>query len=177
MESINTILADELEQLRQRIVANMERVGAVASGRTRDSMHVEVVADTQGILYGGLPDGAPFGTLETGSAPHGHARYSYPKQPLPRSFAAIIYDWMVAKGITAQPTGSQTQEQANRSLSYAIAITIARSGTKLFRNGGRTDIYSNEIPQTIANVNARVIKELQLQVEDINQNLAEHLIT
>ena len=159
LEGIQTILKDELEQLRQRIIANMERVGAVASGRTRDSMHVETSNDG-GILYGGLPDGAPFGTLETGRR----------AGKTPYNFASIILQWMSDKGISATPKGRQTQEAADKSLSWAIATSIGRKGTRLFQSGGRTDVYSNEIPRTIENVQSRVIDQLSLIVESININ-------
>lgn len=159
IEGAETILRDELEQLRLRIIANMERVGAIASGRTRDSMHVEASAEG-GILYGGLPQGAPFGTLETGR--RGGA--------VPYGFAAIILKWMEAKGIKATPIGKQTQQSADKSLAWAISRRIAKSGTSLFRRGGRADVYSNEIPTTIDNISRRMLDVLRLQVESIKIN-------
>ena len=159
IEGIESILRDELEQLRQRIIANMERVGAIASGRTRDSMRVEVSEDG-GILYGGRPYGAPFGTLETGRK----------AGKTPYNFAAIIRQWMDDKGIAATPKGSQSQEAANKSLAWAIAISIGKRGTLLHRNGGRNDVYSNEIPTTIANIQSRALDVLKLEIQSIRLN-------
>lgn len=172
IEGFDKVLREELEALRQRIIANMERDGAVASGRTRNSLRVEV-DEGGGILYGGLPTGAPFGTLETGSAPFGHARFGYPSIPLKRSFASIIYDWMQDKGIRAQPIGRQSQEAADRSLSWAIATTIRKHGTQLYRKGGRSDIYSNEIPATVDNIGRRLLDVLTIQVQSINLNIQD----
>lgn len=41
-------------------------------------------------------------------------------------------------------------------MARAIAHTIQTSGTKLFREGGRTDIYSNAIPQAMERISKRL---------------------
>lgn len=67
--------------------------------------------------------------LETG---HGPARVPY-------NFALIIKNWAIAKGITFA-----TVADLNR-FAYFTAEKIQREGTALYRNGGRTDIFTEEI--------------------------------
>ena len=48
------------------------------------------------------------------------------------------------------------QERADRSMAAAIAHTIAKSGSSLYRKGGRDTIYSQEIPKTIERIEAKL---------------------
>lgn len=166
------ILNEELEALKQTIIANMEAAGQVASHRTIDSMHV-VVEGNVGTLYGGLPDGAPIGTFETGRK--GGA--------VPAGFPHIIRQWMEDKGIHAdpipyvrQPSDKWSpkytpQERGDMQMAGAIAHTIEKSGTKLYREGGRTDIYTPAIEATVNNVSRRIMDGLIMEVESINNRL------
>jgi hypothetical protein len=69
-----------------------------------------------------------FAVVETGRKPT-------PSYKPSKAFVASIKEWMDAKG----KTGS----------AYAIAQSIHKKGTKLFREGGRSDIYSNVINQNL----------------------------
>lgn len=176
------IVAEELDELRKRIIANMQREGAVATGNTIRSLRVEQR------LFGAALISAqrmPFGVLETGRKP-GNV-----PQPIihgvPVGFAAIIYRWMQAKGIHATDVkkpknpwivATRTdQEKADRSLSFAIATSIMKRGTKLFREGGRDTIYSQEIPKTIDRVrerlsrliSAEVMEQIKLNTQQLNK--------
>lgn len=147
----HTIIAEELERLRQRIIANMRAQGAVASGRTIRSMRV-VMTPEGGALVS--EQQMPFGTLETGR--RGGAT--------PYGFSAIIYQWMQDKGIHGTPMPYKTnrphkytpQERGDRSMAAAIAHTIRTSGSRLYRVGGRDTIYSNEIPDTVERIESKV---------------------
>lgn len=163
------IVADELRKLRERIAANMYAEGAVASGKTIRSMKV-VTED-----YGAKLISAqrmPFGVLETGRK--GGA--------IPMSFQSIIYDWMQAKGIHGNPIPYKTnrphryseQERADRSMAAAIAKTIQRSGTRLYRNGGRDTIYSNTIPEAVREIKEKLRPFVAMSVmESIKLNIRE----
>ena len=59
------------------------------------------------------------------------------------------------------------------SLSYFIARKIKRDGTKLFRVGGRADIYSNEVPQAIERIKIRITGALKVEAENIKINNIE----
>lgn len=161
--SVKSILQEELQSLAERIAANMRAAGEVASGNTIRSMHVETT-EQQGTLFGR----AFFGTLETGRN----------AGRVPRNFSSIIYQWMQDKNVHAAPMPYKRdgdhkyspQERGDRSMAAAIAYTIKKKGTKLFRSGGRSDIYSNEIPKTISAISERIGKMLIKEVQSIKLN-------
>lgn len=161
--AVSVVLAEELEALKKKIIAQHLGAGQKASGRTAASLRVEATEE-EGTLYGR----SPFGTLETGRKPG----------KVPQGFQAIIRKWMSDKGIEAAPIPYKTdrphkytpQERGNQSLSYLIARKIKREGTSLFRKGGRADIYSNVIPATTERIKSRVVALLQLDIEHIKLN-------
>lgn len=140
------VISEELESLRQRIIDNHIKAGQKASGKTIASLRVEV-DDDGGTLFGRKA----FGTLETGRRGGG----------VPKGFYQIIYQWMQDKGIRVEKP---------KSFAYLVARKIAREGTKLYRQGGRDDIYSNEIPKTIESIGNKVRGLLSTEVEHINLN-------
>ena len=148
------IIRSELEWLRERIASNIIMQGENASGKTIASMKVTTTPDG-----GQLTGRSYFGTLETGRR----------GGRIPRNFADIIYQWMQAKGVHAIEGG----ERADRSLSWAIAKTIQKKGTLLYREGGRDTIYSKEIIKTIANINSRLGGLIAKQVQTIHLNLKD----
>lgn len=137
------LASDELKRLKQRIIANMLSAGAVASGRTIRSLQVVSDGDSAALIS---TQSMPFGVLETGRRPG----------RVPYRFSSIIYQWMQDKGIHGTIRGNATQEIADRSMAYAISRSISQRGSRLFRNGGRSDIYTNEIPSTVAKITARI---------------------
>ena len=145
-EDARKVVSEELESLRQRIIENHLRAGQKASGRTIASLHVETDNDG-GILFGRKA----FGTLETGRR----------GGKVPKGFYHIIYQWMQDKGI---------QVEKPKSFAYLVARKIAREGTKLYRQGGRDDIYSSEIPKTEESILSRITGLLSAEVESININ-------
>lgn len=126
------LVSSELEALKQKVIENQKNSGQVASGRTIASMKVEVTEDG-GVLWGR----SPFGTLETGRKPG----------KVPAGFWRIIRQWMDDKGI---------QVQKPDSFAFLVARKIANEGTQLFRNGGRDDIYSPEVKDTVERVSQGV---------------------
>lgn len=165
-ETPSVILADELEQLRVKIIQRHIAAGQKASGRTAKSLHVEVKTG-EGILWGK----SPFGVLETGRK----------AGKVPSNFTGIIKQWLKDKGIQATPIPYKTdrphkytpQERGQNTLTYFIARKIAKSGTKLFRDGGRSDIYSNVIPITTKKIGERITKLLNLTMQSIKLNGTE----
>jgi len=120
-QEIRDIIREELEALRVRIIENMSAAGQHATGKTRDTMVVET-----GELSGVLRGRRAFGTLELGSRP-----WSRPPKRVPRYFADLIGEWIEAKGLDLNK--------------WAVAHTLIHEGSKLYRTGGRDDIYSPEI--------------------------------
>lgn len=149
-EEFLLIVKNELEELKQRIIANHERAGQVASGRTRASLRVEMSKDG-GVLWGRKP----FGTLETGRKPG----------KVPKGFYGIILQWVKDKGISVENP---------ETFAYFVSRKIAAEGTALYRIGGRTDIYSNEIPKTIDSIGKRLTGFLEVKIDNINLNSNEN---
>lgn len=154
------IVTEELENARQLIINHIRANGQNASGRTIQSLHVEATED-EGVLYGHKP----FGILETGRR----------AGKIPYSFRSIIYKWMMDKGVHATPVPYMTdrphkyseQERADRSMASAIAHTIAKKGSALHREGGRNDVYSNVVPQTLERIRTRLITLIKGEVSHI----------
>ena len=143
------LVSSELEALKQRIIENHRSAGQVASGRTIASLKVEITGDG-GVLWGR----SAFGTLETGRKPG----------KVPAGFWKIIRQWMDDKGI---------QVEKPDSFAYLVARKIAREGTQLFRNGGRSDIYSPEVKDTVERVSDGIGILFGSEVEHINLNFNE----
>lgn len=117
------MLQEVFEQAKRDIIANHERAGQVASGKTRDSLSVEVTSDitsATATMYGRKY----FAALETGSRPW-KKQYKHPPKP----FVETIAKWMADKGIDGVSA-------------YLVARKIMREGSKLYRDGGRQDIFT-----------------------------------
>ena len=147
--NIITLVGDSLEELRKRIIANHEAAGQVASGRTRDSLKVELTEDG-GILWGRQA----FGALETGRKPG----------KVPKGFSDIILRWMDEKGITVEHP---------KSFAYLVARRIANEGTLLYRSG-KIDVYSTDMEKTIKDILERIVGIFDTEVEHINLNFNEN---
>lgn len=166
MEVPRLILQEELEKLRMNIISNHLKAGQKASGRTAASMHVEVSEDS-GTLWGRNA----FGVLETGRK----------AGRVPKDFQGIIMQWMKDKGIQAAPIPYLTnrphkytpQQRGMLRMSYLIARKIRREGTKLFRAGGRQDIYSPEIEKTMERIETRMVSLIKSKIEHIKLNKVE----
>ena len=139
-EEMRQILLEELDALRKRIIDNMGKAGQIVTGKTRDSMQVEVRGN-MGVLTGRRA----FATLETGSAP-----WSRKPKRVPKFFADIIGEWIDAKGLDLNK--------------WAVAHTIIHKGSKLYREGGRADIYSPELQKTIDRIGDRMVERYAVLV-------------
>ena len=141
-EEIMQILLEELEDLRKRITQNMGKADQIVTGRTRDSMQVTVEGNA-GVLTGRRA----FATLETGSRP-----WSRKPKRVPKFFADLIGEWIDKKGLDLNK--------------WAVAHTIIHQGSKLYREGGRADIYSPELQPTIDRIGARILDQYAVLVTD-----------
>lgn len=86
-DNVLRIVGNELEELRKRIIARHEAAGQVASGRTRDSLRMEIT-EGRGVLLGRQA----FGVLEIGRK----------SGKVPKGFYKIIEQWMEDKGIKVE---------------------------------------------------------------------------
>lgn len=166
-QDIAQVLTEELSRLAERIKENHRRAGQVASGRTLRSITYEVTED-RGTLFGRFP----FGTLETGRK----------AGKTPMFFSTIMSQWIIDKGIHVQPIPYKRkpsekwqpkytpEERGLVSMAGAIAHKIRTEGTSLYRQGGRNDIYSNEIPDAIKRIEERIAKVFSLTIDSIHIN-------
>lgn len=144
IRDIEVMLQEVFEQAKRDIIANHERAGQVASGKTRDSLRVEVTSDTTSAtatMYGRKY----FAALETGSAPW-KKQYKHPPKP----FVETIAKWMTDKGIEGVSA-------------YLVARKIMREGSKLYRDGGRQDIFT----PVMSDIEERIDAELSSIFETI----------
>lgn len=123
---------------------NLAKTNTNASGRTSQSLRV-VMTDTGGQIWGRRY----FRGVEQGRA----------GGRVPHNFTSIIEQWIVDKGLTIQAIQYKRKPSANwqpkytpeerglRQMASAIARTIERSGTSLYRSGGRQDIFTNVIEE------------------------------
>lgn len=144
IRDIEVMLQEVFEQAKRDIIANHERAGQVASGKTRDSLSVEVTSDTTSAtatMYGRKY----FTALETGSAPW-KKQYKHPPKP----FVETIAKWMVDKGIEGVSA-------------YLVARKIMREGTRLYRADGRQNIFT----PVMSDIEERIDAELSSIFETI----------
>lgn len=136
---VDQIIREELEAMRERVERNMREAQPYppyTTGETAASMQVAVTSS--GTSFRGELTARPFfEALETGTKPWAK-QYKSP----PPFFVEIIEEWANAKGISISP--------------WLTARKIMREGSRLFRDGGREDIYSNEIEPTIERIKERI---------------------
>lgn len=161
------LLTERLGWLADRVRANHENAGQVASGKLRDSIaafvedmgdrvsgHVDALSYIEAMEQGN----APWEPIPTKQAKDGHT-YDY----VPKWFADAIGRWMDDKGI-------QETKERNR---YAVAWKIIHDGTLLYRQGGRSDIYS-EITKAVAEEIAdELAADVVLEIKTITLNLGK----
>lgn len=143
-QQVETIIREELEELREVVSRNIANKGKRASGRTQDSMVVSLKQEGSAIV-GELSGRAFFGALETGSKPWSK-QYVRP----PKFFIEIIEEWMRDKGISGEAGG--------------IAYSIMRRGSAQHNKGARTDIYSDDITKTCDEIQRRVAGLFEAQI-------------
>ena len=146
LEDLNEILLKWGEQVADKIKRNLDDTGTTASGKTKNSIEVVVVdGDLQiiGRQY--------FRSVEEGRT----------AGKIPYKFNEIIRKWMDDKNI-ADNFG--TKEYQKRNAAWIIAQKIKDSGTKLYRDGGREDIYTDvineELPKLFKQIEGTVTKTI-----------------
>lgn len=157
VSSARAIIIQELTELQYSIAENMRKADEVASGKTIRSMHI-VTEEYKVSLLGRQA----FGTLETGRRPGN----------VPKGFYTIIRRWMKDKGVHGEPIPYKTkgkhkytpQERGDRKMAWGIVFTTKKYGSKLFREKGRADIYSNEIPLTLSRIDDRLFMMVRREV-------------
>lgn len=129
------ILNDEGIQIANDIRANMGSAGQWATGESGNSL--KIVVTQEGTKFRAQLVGRPyFMTVQTGRKPT-------PNKKPSREMIANITRWVEARGIDLDAV-------------WGIAMTIQRRGTRLWLEGGRTDIVDPAVDDFINNVSLRL---------------------
>jgi hypothetical protein len=137
------ILTQQGNSVIAQIKENLSSTGTNATGETGNSLRLEVKNEgfKQILKIYGRPY---FMTVETGRKPTPEYKPSI-------QFVANIKKWMEAKG----KSGS----------AYGIAQAIHKKGSKLFREGGRTDIVSNVVGESfVQSISKEILDKFSKEV-------------
>ena len=149
-----------LDELRQRIIANMTNAGQMVSGRTAQSLQVEKPADNEVRLVA-----RPFfSALETGSQPWSGRTGNHITA---QEFRTVIRVWAERKGIVPA-------DMTPESFAFVVARKIMRQGSRLYRNGGRNDIFTPEVEQAEKDIKQIVANSLTSEINTIIQAIINY---
>ena len=138
IDDINNVLAQWCKDVISQIKTNLDTTGTTATGKTKESLVYEV-SDGSCVIYG-----RPyFKSVENGR----------PAGKVPYNFKDILYEWASAKGILSK-FGDTVAKQ--KSTLWIIGQFIKNNGTKLYRNGGRRDIYTNVLESELPELEKKI---------------------
>jgi len=119
--TIKEALSDELDNIVESIKKNLQASGKNTTGKTAESPRKEI-KDSGTHIIGQIIVPRYFGVLETGRRPT-------PDKKPGREMLENIREWADAKGL-------------DDGIEWAIATKINKEGTKLWKDGGRKDIFT-----------------------------------
>lgn len=138
LHNLDEMLSEWAENVIVRIQENLDSTGTTASGKTKESLEYELTDTGVRILgrqyFRGVEEGRPAGGI-------------------PYKFQDILYDWAKAKGILSSFGDTESKQ---RSALYMVGQFIKNNGTRLYREGGRTDIYSDVINEEVENLTEKI---------------------
>lgn len=138
-EQIKAALSEEGAYLQNSISESISANGQRASGRTQASLRFDVEGNT---LYVSALNN--IFSLEDGVYKNHVAGLSK------GYFARKIYEWSIEKGIVF------SSEKDRKTFSYRVQNSIRESGSKLFRNGGRKDVYTDKMNISVQRLSDRL---------------------
>lgn len=163
-DNIKQTVVSSLEWLRTRIIENHQAANQQASGRTIRSLLIE---ETEAGAK--LKGRQAFATLEAGRK----------GGKVPYNFNQIIEQWIIDKGIAVKPIPYKRkpsdnwqpkytpQQRGLMSLAGAIAHTIAKEGTSLYRNNERLDIFSKPSKETVRQIKEKLTGIFKVEIEKL----------
>ena len=144
-----------LDEAVGQIKSNIDSVGANVTGKTKNSFQVF----EQGNIIG-IEAARYWATLETGRGPG----------KVPYDFKNTIMEWMRNRGLWQ----SETESRKN-SIAFRIAEKIKNEGTSLFRDKGRSDVFSNVINDSL--INTILDKSGNILLKEISNGINSNLPT
>ncbi len=162
--SIKDIVKKHLEELKASVIQQMSAQRRNASGKSVASLEVKV-DDNGGCLEGA----SSFLYMEHGRSPG----------RVPKDFTSIIKDWILAKGISYQNLIPKygTSEQGLKRLSGAIAFSIMKKGTRLYRNKGYNDIYESALSEELKKMAEEAAGVIEVEVDTLHQEETIYKLT
>lgn len=154
--TIKDIVQQHLDAVRTGIIQRMTQQGCMASGKSASSLAVSAT-DTGGYLEGS----SSFLVMEHGRGPG----------KVPKDFNSIIRSWIVAKGISYQDLipKNGTPEQGLTRLAGAIAHSIMTKGTRLYRDHGYNEVFSELLEQEVEKIASETSAVVELEVDELHQ--------
>lgn len=134
-DDMTKILSEWAENVIIQIQDNLDSTNTTASGRTKDSLRYEISDDefSQTLRIYGRPY---FQGVEEGRG----------AGKVPYKFTDILFQWATDKGIITQFGDTESKQ---RSVLYVVGQSIKAHGTRLYREGGRLDIFTNVINEEL----------------------------
>ena len=133
------IISEQTNSFMDQIRSNIQASGQYATGKSSESIY-SLISESGGIYSIEVNAKPFFSVLETGRKPTPDKKPSY-------SMIENIKEWTNAKGLP-------------ESAAWAIAVNINKKGTKLWQQGGRQDIYTNEKEPFIKTLFEELAKEI-----------------
>lgn len=163
MNNVTEILTQRLERIKASVQDKILQEGRAASGKTAASLNV-VISGLKGTLFGSKSMLA----IERGRGPG----------RVPYGFVGIIREWIKAKGITVKPIPSKRtssitpEERGLNSMAGAIAYTIMKKGTRMFRDKTYNDIYSTVLDEELEAMAGEISLGVVEEISSINDRMS-----
>jgi len=165
LKEVRGYIRECLEAVSERIKRNIDEKGRTASGATAASLGISV-GNLGGTLYGSRS----FLAIQRGRK----------GGKVPRGFVGIIRQWIIDKGISVRPVPVKRkskygdEERAQLSAARAIAYSIMKNGTSLYRRGGYDDIYDTAIAEETEKLRPKLLDVFYITIREINQNMRDY---
>ena len=159
MEAIRDIVIKHLKVVQDGIEANMAKMKRTTSGRSVASLKIEDAEDAESIRVF-LTGDKQWEVMERGRGPG----------KVPYNFTQIIREWILRKGISYSHLAPKNgnAERGLASLSYMIAHSIMKKGTKLHRDNGYNDIFDTLLNEETAKLELEAVGIMETEIDKIN---------
>lgn len=160
MENLENVLSEWAENLINKIRHNLDATGTTTTGKTKESLRARIFDDAG---YNLVIEGRPFfQSVETGRTPT--------VTPQDIDLVSILAKWIKDKKLDLQ-WGLDKPYQV-RSAAYGIFLKHKYYGSKLYRDGGRTDIYTQVLDEELPKLSEKLTTVI---IEDIREETVEKM--
>lgn len=163
MANIQEILQTHLENVKTKVAQAMADNQRNASGRSVASLTVAVNGNV-GTLYGSKSFLAMERGRKGGKVPFG--------------FVGIIKQWIIDKGISVAPIPAKRRnvkytphERGLNSFAGAVAYTIMKEGTRLYRDKAFNDIFTSAVNEELELMSKELMFYTAESIAHINDTL------